>query len=221
MTNELNQPAGTIALVTPTGETIGLYKLATDNDGNFLYEDIDGNRKDIPSNYRIKVITTQQHPTTEWHNLTEQVLAGANIDWEEIDGVSAQLRKIDKAKRVYVDIQELKACVHPPYRITHFKMAPATGYWDEMVGAATGVDGWTLWIDRPVPIKNKTAAQLPVGTYFKGKAEWTTGDITGLYVIGESAQGKFILNGHDYLPCAGEPHQWIVTQELGTFQPTN
>lgn len=218
MTNELNQPAGTITLETTTGETIGLYELATDNDGNFLYEDIDGDRKDVPSNYRIKVITKQQHPTTEWHNLTEQIQAGANIDWEKLDGVPAKC--VHESGAVYQH-KLVRNKEHHLAPVTMLEDNYPTGWGVPFVYAWHGDTGWTLLIDCPVPLKRKTAAQLPTGTYFKGKAEWTTGDTTGLYVIGESAQGKFILNGHDYLPCAGDASQWIVAQELGTFQPTN
>lgn len=106
----------------------------------------------------------KQEATAEpdWHNLTEQIQAGANIDWEQLDGV--------KARCVHAEIGTLTHKLtrrdrnFPPESILEWDFVyPLLSTFHD---SWEGHNGWTLWIDRPVPLKRKTADQLEPGTCF-------------------------------------------------------
>lgn len=109
-----------------------------------------------------------QEATTgaKWFNLTEQIAAGANINWEQLDGV--------KARCVH---DELGALTYKMERDEEYSARKAIGWyfesspvpWGEIFDFAWEGDfGWTLFIDRPVPLERKTAEEMPLGVEFKG-----------------------------------------------------
>lgn len=116
---------------------------------------------------------------TEWFNLTEQIAAGANIDWEKLDGC--------KAKCIHETMGEI---MHELTRNDKRNEQSVDGWcktqmdgWHLILPFGwSGYGGWTLWIDRPVPLKRKTADQLEPGTCIR-----TTEGVLGM--VYEDASG--------------------------------
>lgn len=81
--------------------------------------------------------------------------------------------------------------------------------------------GWlelqSLWSEGEVPLRRKTADQLPVTTFFKGRRVGISG--AGSFMcVGESENGKFILSAIDFLPSSRPAEEWEVLEDYGTFQ---
>lgn len=127
---------------------------------------------------------------TEWHNLTEQIQAGANIDWEKLDGM--------KARCVHAELGTLT------YKLERYSNSPECSFlawftlgapkaWTAALAYAwSGRCDWTLYIDRPVPLKRKTADQLELGAEFIGQSRFKPGEIDYCYVVTSGGKRKVI-----------------------------
>ena len=135
------------------------------------------------------LLATKPHEKTEWYNLTEQIQAGANIDWEQLDGVPAKC--VHESGAVYQ---------HKLVRNKEHYLAPVTmledycpvGWGGAFVNAWHGDDGWTLFIDRPVPLKRKTADQLELGVEFIGQPRCKPGQTGYCYTVPSGGERKVI-----------------------------
>lgn len=102
--------------------------------------------------------------TTDWHNMTAAIKSGEPIDWEALDGWWAKCEH-----------EDMGALVRTMKRSRNGRSESYVGWLDKydawyeaFVDAWQGVNGWTLYIDGPVPMKRKTADKLKPGTFFMG-----------------------------------------------------
>lgn len=166
--------------------------------------------------YRLGYEAAKADPLAGYSNLTEAIKAGEPIDWEKLDGLKVQ-------------------CVNPELRgelhgaLGRNEVFPANGaggwghqgmdsvYTNALFNAWHSCDGWTLWVEGEVPLRRKTADQLPVTTFFKGRRVGISG--AGSFMcVGESENGKFILSAIDFLPSSRPAEEWEVLEDYGTFQ---
>lgn len=158
----------------------------------------------------------QADPLAGYSNLTAAISAGEPIDWERLDG-----------KRVQ--------CVKPEVGTLRGKMDRDVRYYTDEPGGwwSSGMDssyttafrsawndkyGWALWLEGEVPMRRKTADQLPDYTYFLGKS----GDgETYLLYTGCPIRSGTIRNIY-YAPemkrSFTPASEWVVLEEYGPFQ---
>lgn len=101
----------------------------------------------------------------EWYNLTEAIASGANIDWEQLDGVKARCAHESGAEFLHHLSKKEGVGIASLPKMWVDSESPF--YWDDALKHSwRGIGNWTLWIDCPVPLKRKTADQLEPGTCF-------------------------------------------------------
>lgn len=166
-----------------------------------------------------KCLADTADPLEGYSNLTEAISAGEPIDYEKLEGRFAK-------------------CVHPelpnPFPIGNLQvhneseLRTPTGWREPIDSFGTvrryalmhswwGDYDWTLWVEGDIPMRRKTADQLPVTTFFKGRRVGTNG--AGSFMrVGESKNGKFILSAINFLPSPVSAEEWEVLEEYGTFQ---
>lgn len=150
-------------------------------------------------------------------NLTEAIQTGKPIDWDKMKGV--------KVKCVNPSIGTLRGELK---RNTAWSENSVAGWYRRddvdhsyahaLVSAWNDEDGWTLWIDGEIPLRLKTADQLPDYTYFLGKS----GDgKTYLLYTGCPLRSGTIRNIYyapEMMRSFTPASEWEVLEEYGTFQ---
>lgn len=168
MTEQLNQPKGSIQLVNEDGSGSALYNLGVDTNDRVMYEEYEDStdNRNFANNARIKVIVKPSH--SKLHNLTEAIKRGDQIDWPQLDGATAQCIHEDLGTITHKLHRNSATSELEPRGWANSKKQPAM--WCLALREAwLGIDGWTLYVDRPVPLKRKTADQLEPGTCFRGE----------------------------------------------------
>lgn len=111
-------------------------------------------------------------PLDGFSNLTQAIQDGVRIDWEQLDG--------RKAKCVHPEIGTL---THYMVRDTAYPISASAGWiysisegreWVDAWGyvlqvAWDGENGWSLWVEGEIPVKNPTPDELEPGTAFRGE----------------------------------------------------
>lgn len=117
----------------------------------------------------------QADPLAGYSNLTAAIKAKEPIDWEKLDGLKVQC--------VNPDIGTLRGTLK---RDPSCLIQRASGWWHQgvddayvhsLTSAWEGEDGWTLWVEGEVPLRRKTADQLPSGTCFRGRTSIEGGSV--------------------------------------------
>lgn len=151
----------------------------------------------------------------EWFNLTEQIAEGSNIDWEKLD--------VAKARCVHVSgvVCEYKLSRDDDYSASDpdgwYQTGSTSSWVDALTSAWLNRGDWTLYIDRPVPLKRKTADQLEPGTCFVGK---TTTDDGPCYCIRYTGANGKALAVHISSGTVIPAKKFTVLEEygIGTFK---
>ncbi|MEX3609750.1 hypothetical protein VVR12_01720 [Rothia sp. LK2588] len=159
--------------------------------------------------------------TTDWHGLTAAIKAGEPIDWEALDGRKAKCVHETMGELVY-ELERFKAHSTPTYAAAWCSARSSRVWWDALSRAWKGREGWTLYIDGPIPLKRKTADQLPLGMCFRGVVkdpiEGEDADYPRCQVLAQdNAETRVIAYRKDLWPMSmfTEPSQLEVIKEYG------
>lgn len=88
--------------------------------------------------------------TGNWHNLTDAIELGKNIDWERLDG----LRVKCEHKTMGAHIGTLERDEEDPADWPLGWTTSDNQDWEGvLIDSWYGFEGWTLYIDGPVPLK--------------------------------------------------------------------
>ena len=155
-------------------------------------------------------------PLEVYSNLTAAISAGDPIDWGKLDGLKTQCVNPELRGELHGTLKRDPNCpIDRP--VGWFGAGMDGAYISALRDAWDGVNGWTLWVEGDIPMRRKTADQLPVTTFFKGRRGGTNG--AGSFMcVGEAKNGKFILSAIDFLISSVSAEEWEVLEEYGTFQ---
>lgn len=153
-------------------------------------------------------------PLDGWNNLTQAIKDDENIDWEKLDGMAAKCVHPDRGTLTYKLERDKEVEVDRPYGWY------TTSYWWSIILVASwgGDDGWSLWVKGAIPLKRKTADQLPLGMCFKGKSPEYVNPIHA--VVFENSYGyKYILiDEFEATPVMAENIEVLEEYGIGTFK---
>lgn len=108
----------------------------------------------------------QADPLAGYSNLTEAISAGEPIDWEELDGKKVQCVKPGVGTlRGTLERDALIAAELPGA----WWSGTMDAYDIALRSGCCGENGWTLWVEGEIPLRRKTADQLPLGMCFEGE----------------------------------------------------
>lgn len=157
-------------------------------------------------------------PLAGYANLTAAIAAGDPIDWERLDGLRVQCVNPDVGTNGGVLKRELGFSAQSPFGWWNTGMD--ISYTCALVRAWEGKGGWTLWIEGEIPLVRKTADQLEVGTYFLSKTPDFSGRDASMVYVGENEYDdlKTIYYAPSMLKSTIPASEWVVIEELGTFQ---
>lgn len=151
------------------------------------------------------------NPLEGYSNLTEAIKAGEPIGWERLDGLRVQCVNPDVGTSRGTLKRELGLSAQSSFG--WWNTGADISYTTALVRAWDGRDGWTLWLEGEVPLRRKTADQLPVGTYFMGEAPGGEPDL--VYVGGCSEASKAIYYTPSIMKSTTPASRWLVVEELG------
>lgn len=115
-----------------------------------------------------------QADTGDWHNLTEAIADGEPIDFEKLDGREIrmvndddgrELRGYNLEKHPYLDVEK-----HSSGWLTKQGIDSNCASC-ELEESWNGKGGWKLYVKGELPLRKRTAEQLPFGTEFQGTYE--------------------------------------------------
>lgn len=117
--------------------------------------------------HAIREVATE----TGWHDLTKAIADGEPIDWEQLDGVKARCVHAELGTLTYKLERDSNEPEDSPWGwfnadapdVWGSTLVRAWKKWDGLEG------GWTLYIDGEMPMKKKTADELPLVMCFSGK----------------------------------------------------
>lgn len=156
-------------------------------------------------------------PLEGFSNLTEAIKAGEPIDWEKLDGLKVQC--------VNPDVGTIRGTLE---RDPEFKANKLSGWWNGRMDhvytialsqAWLGRDGWTLWVDGEIPLRRKTADELPLGMCFLGTHPEVVGgvELRGVVVIGPSEVDKSVIYSNALSRRAAAEVEVVEEYGIGTF----
>lgn len=162
-----------------------------------------------------KGLAEQSDPLAGYSNLTAAIKAGEPIDWELLDGL--------KVKCVNRYVGTLRGVL---MRNRRLKPDTSDAWWDEEATASyinalydgwSGKDGWTLWVKGEIPLRRKTADQLPVGHFFTGKI-LDSQSTPILLCVGLTERMKAVVDGTYFMDSYVPASDWEVIADHGPFQ---
>lgn len=157
----------------------------------------------------------QADPLAGFSNLTEAIKAGDPIDYEKLDGLKVQCVNPDVGT-IRGTLKRDPDCL-PDICGAWWGMSMDDAYINALVDAWHGQSGWTLWVEGEIPLRRKTADQLPVGTYFRGEVPGYSTRLA--YVGGDDSDTEKRVH---YAPSMEKfripASEWEVLEEYGTFQ---
>ena len=157
----------------------------------------------------------QPDPLKGYSNLTAAISAGEPIDWDRLDGKRVQCVNPGVGELRGVLERDVLCSAERPG--AWWSSGMHTAYIHSLSDAWDGEKGWVLYVEGEIPLRRKTADQLPVTTFFKGRRVGISG--AGSFMcVGESENGKFILSAIDFLPSSRPAEEWEVLEEYGPFQ---
>lgn len=163
-----------------------------------------------------KCLAEQADPLAGYSNLTAAISAGEPIDYEKLDGLNVKCVNPDvgKLRGVLVRNRRLK----PDTSDAWWGESETASYINALYDGWKGNDGWSLWVEGEVPLRRKTAEQLPLGMCFEG--EYHNSRIELAQVIA-NRYGKRLVTDHEEKNIGGYAEEEVeVVKEygIGTFQ---
>ena len=160
----------------------------------------------------------QADPLEGYSNLTVAIKDNEPIDWEKLNGLKVQCVK--------PNIGELQGELK---RFSHYYPFTSSAWWDDDADiiyasafkkAWDGDDGWTLWIEGEIPLRRKTADQLPLGMCFLGTHPEVVGgvELRGVVVTGPSEVDKSVIYSNALSRRAATEVEVVEEYGIGTFQ---
>lgn len=158
----------------------------------------------------------QSNPLPGYSNLTEAISAGEPIDWERLDGKNVQVVNPDVGSLEGEFKRDPRFSADLPAGWWHTDMDRV--YVDACVKGWGGNGGWVLWIEGEIPMRRKTADQLPLGMCFEGKYH---GSRIELAQVIANRYGNRLVTDHAVKNIGGyaeEEVEVIKEYGIGTFQ---
>ena len=127
---------------------------------------------------------------TKWHNLTKAIADSEPIDWEKLDGVPA--KSVHESGAEFLHRLSRKEGVGITSLPKMWVDDKSPFYWnDALEHGWRGIGNWTLYIDGEIPMKKKTADELPLAMCFSGKHESHSEPTT--WIVLDNEMGKVCI----------------------------
>ena len=164
----------------------------------------------------LKGLAERPDPLTGYSNLTVAIKDNEPIDWEKLDGLKVQC--VNPNIGTNMGTMRRGAAVPAEFMGAWWDSTMDDAYIEALRAGWNDRRGWTLWIEGEVPLRRKTADQLPDYTYFLGKS----GDgKTYLLYTGRPLRSGTIRNIYyapEMMRSFTPASEWMVLEEYGPFQ---
>ena len=146
-------------------------------------------------------------PLEGYTNVTQAIRQGVNIDYEKLDGRRVLFLNRNN-DRVETALERNKSNpVDEPAGWSCLAFELLRQAWH-------GQNGWTLYADGEIPVKQMTARELEPGVYFKG-----THDKCFIpYIVAMKGNGDAVHITYDMSQSRIPAPLWKVVEVLGTFE---
>lgn len=158
----------------------------------------------------------QADPLAGYSSLTEAIKAGGRIDYEKLDGMKMQCVHSEMGT-LHRTLKRDTLCP-PGVPAAWLDGDKGRAYSYALVDAWRGENGWSLWVEGDIPMRRKTANQLKVGTYFRGRVNNHVVEETVYVGRAANVDGKIICFSPSMVASQYGAEDWEVLEEYGPFQ---